>query len=92
MKALGGREWQMSGLFLLETLVLALSGVAAGYILGSGAAWVISETNFHTATLPRISVIPLGAAAECRDCAAGGSAAGEGCCAGLRPAALLKGE
>ena len=59
MKALGGREWQMSTLFLLETTVLALTGVALGYILGSAAAWIISETNFHTATLPRIGVIPL---------------------------------
>ena len=59
MKALGGSEGQMATLFLLETLVLALAGVALGYILGSAAAWTISETNFHTATLPRIGVLPL---------------------------------
>ncbi len=91
MKALGGREWQMTGLFLLETLMLAGAGVGAGYILGSVAAWVISETNFHTATLPRLSVLPfvvvlnvtialLAAVLPMR------------ALRGLEPAALLKGE
>jgi len=59
MKALGGTQAQMISLFLLETMLLALAGVAAGYLVGSFAAWVISETNFHTATLPRIQVLPL---------------------------------
>ena len=91
MKALGGREWQMSGLFLLETGVMAVGGVVAGYMLGSGAAWVISETNFHTAAMPRLSVLPavlglnlaialLAALAPVRSLR------------GLEPAALLKGE
>jgi putative ABC transport system permease protein len=91
MKALGGREWQMAGLFLLETLLLALGGVVAGYMLGSAAAWGISEANFHTATLPRVGVIPavlllnvtialLAALLPVR------------ALRGLEPAALLKGE
>jgi putative ABC transport system permease protein len=91
MKALGGREWQMTGLFLLETFVLAGAGIVGGYILGSGMAWVISETNFHTATLPRLSVLPfvvvlnvtialLAAVLPMR------------ALRGLEPAALLKGE
>ncbi len=36
MKALGGSQRQLMGLFLLEALVLALGGVAAGYVVGSG--------------------------------------------------------
>jgi putative ABC transport system permease protein len=59
MKALGGSQRQLMGMFLLEALVLALSGVAAGFVVGSAAAWVISEGNFHTATLPHPSVLPM---------------------------------
>ena len=46
-------------MFLLEALVLALAGVAAGFVVGSAAAWAISEGNFHTATLPHLSVLPM---------------------------------
>ncbi len=59
MKALGGSERQMMSLFLLETLLLAAGGVALGYLVGSALAWVISEANFHTATLPRLQVLPV---------------------------------
>ncbi|MEI9979495.1 MAG: FtsX-like permease family protein [Edaphobacter sp.] len=59
MKALGGSQMQLMSMFLLEALVLALAGVAAGFVVGSAAAWVISEGNFHTATLPHISVLPM---------------------------------
>ena len=59
MKALGGSQGQLMGMFLLEALVLALAGVAAGFLVGSAAAWAISEVNFHTATLPHLSVLPL---------------------------------
>ena len=58
MKALGGTQAQMMSLFLLETLLLAAGGIVLGYILGSGLAWIISEANFHTASLPRIGVVP----------------------------------
>ncbi len=59
MKALGGSQLQLMAMFLLEALVLALAGVVLGYIAGSAAAWVISQANFHTATLPRFSVLPM---------------------------------
>jgi putative ABC transport system permease protein len=59
MKALGGSQGQLMGMFLLEALVLAIAGVAAGFVVGSAAAWAISEGNFHTATLPHVSVLPL---------------------------------
>jgi putative ABC transport system permease protein len=59
MKALGGSQMQLMAMFLLEALILALAGVAAGFVVGSAAAWIISEGNFHTATLPHISVLPM---------------------------------
>jgi putative ABC transport system permease protein len=59
MKALGGTEGQMMALFLLETLLLAAGGVLLGYILGSAAAWIISEVNFSTSSLPRLAVLPV---------------------------------
>ena len=58
MKALGGSQGQMVGMFLLEAVVIALAGVLAGFVIGSGAAFLISELNFHTATLPRVQVLP----------------------------------
>ena len=59
MKALGGTQAQMNGLFLAETSILALGGVVVGWIAGSFAAWAISEVNFGTAALPRVGVLPL---------------------------------
>jgi putative ABC transport system permease protein len=59
MKALGGTEAQMMALFLLETLLLAAGGVILGFIVGSAAAWIISEVNFSTSSLPRIAVLPV---------------------------------
>jgi putative ABC transport system permease protein len=59
MKALGGSQSTLMAMFLLEALVLALGGAAAGFVIGSAAAWAISQLNFHTATLPRLGVVPL---------------------------------
>lgn len=58
MKALGGSQGQMVSIFLLEAVVIALAGVVLGFVIGSGAALLISELNFHTATLPRVQVLP----------------------------------
>jgi putative ABC transport system permease protein len=91
MKALGGSQTQLMGMFLLEALVLALAGVAAGFVVGSAAAWVISEGNFHTATLPHLSVLPL---VLLLNVAIATMAAlfPARVLRGLQPAALLKGE
>lgn len=59
MKALGGSQTHLMAMFLLEALVLALAGVAVGFVIGSAAAWTISQLNFHTASLPRPSVLPV---------------------------------
>jgi putative ABC transport system permease protein len=59
MMALGGSYPHLLALFLLEAMLIGLVGVAAGFVIGSGLAWAISEGNFGTATLPRMQVLPL---------------------------------
>jgi putative ABC transport system permease protein len=91
MKALGGSQGQLMGMFLLEALVLALAGVTAGFVVGSAAAWAISEGNFHTATLPHLSVLPLVLLLNVA-IAAMAALLPLRVLRGLQPAALLKGE
>lgn len=91
MKALGGSQRTLMGMFLLEALVLALSGVAAGFVVGSAAAWAISEGNFHTATLPHLSVLPMVLLLNVA-IAALAALLPLRVLRGLQPAALLKGE
>jgi putative ABC transport system permease protein len=91
MKALGGSQSQLMGMFLLEALVLALAGVAVGFVVGSAAAWAISEGNFHTATLPHLSVLPLVLLLNVA-IAAMAAMLPVRVLRGLQPAALLKGE
>jgi putative ABC transport system permease protein len=91
MKALGGSQGLLMGMFLLEALVLALAGVAAGFVVGSAAAWAISEGNFHTATLPHLSVLPLVLLLNVM-IAALAALLPVRVLRGLQPAALLKGE
>jgi putative ABC transport system permease protein len=91
MKALGGTERQMMALFLLETVAIALAGVVAGWLVGSLAAWAISELNFGTATLPRLTVIPLVLALNLI-IAALAAFFPVRALRGLEPASLLKGE
>ena len=91
MKALGGGERQMMGMFLAETLVLAGAGVVVGYVVGSGLAWGISEVNFGVAAWPRVGVLPvvLGLNVLIACLAAVGPVRA---LRGLEPASLLKGE
>ncbi len=91
MKALGGSQGQLMGMFLLEAVALALAGVAAGFVIGSAAAWAISEGNFHTATLPHLSVLPVVLALNLV-IAAMAALFPVRVLRGLQPAALLKGE
>jgi putative ABC transport system permease protein len=91
MKALGGSQAQLMGMFLLEALVLALAGVGVGFVVGSAAAWAISEGNFHTATLPHLSVLPLVVLLNVA-IAAMAALLPVRVLRGLQPAALLKGE
>ena len=91
MKALGGSEAQMTALFLAETLLLALGGVLVGWVVGSLAAWAISEANFGTAALPRVGVVPVVLALNCVIAALAAFLPLRSL-RGLEPAALLKGE
>ena len=91
MKALGGSQTQLMAMFLLEALALAFAGVILGYIAGSAAAWGISQANFHTATLPRLSVLPLVLLLNIA-IAALAAFFPVRVLRGLQPAALLKGE
>jgi len=91
MKALGGSQTTLTGLFLLETLVLAVAGVLAGSVLGSAAAWAIGEANFATATLPRPQVLPLVLLLNLLIAAAAAILPAR-VLQTLEPAALLKGE
>lgn len=91
MKALGASQVQMMGLFLAETLLLATGGVIGGYGVGSVAAWVISEVNFNTASLPRVAVLPIVLALNI-GIAAMAALLPLRVLKGLEPAALLKGE
>ena len=91
MKALGGSQAQLLRFFLLESLLLAIAGVAAGWAIGSLAAWAISELNFSTATLPRLDVIPVVLLLNLL-IAAGAAMLPARALRGLEPAVLLKGE
>ncbi len=91
MKALGGTETQMTVLFLSETLLLACGGVIGGWLIGSLAAWAISELNFGTATLPRATVVPLVLALNLV-IATLAAVLPLRSLRGLEPASLLKGE
>jgi putative ABC transport system permease protein len=91
MKALGGSQGTLMGMFLLEAGVLALAGVVAGFVVGSIAAWAISEGNFHTATLPHLSVLPMVLLLNLA-IAALAALLPVRVLRGLQPAALLKGE
>lgn len=91
MKALGGSQAQLLGLFLLEALLLAMAGVVAGFVIGSALALAISEGNFGTATLPRIAVLPMVVLLNVA-IAALAALLPLRVLRGLQPAALLKGE
>ena len=91
MKALGGTQAQMNGLFLAETSILALGGVLVGWVAGSLAAWAISEINFGTNALPRIGVLPLVLVLNGLIAALAAILPLRGL-RNLEPAALLKGE
>ena len=91
MKALGSPEFHLMRLFLLETLVLATAGIAAGYLLGSLAAYLISEANFATATYPSLAILPIVIVINLV-IAALAALVPTRSLRNLQPAALLKGE
>jgi putative ABC transport system permease protein len=91
MKALGGSHLHLMALFLVEALILSIAGVVAGFVIGSAAAFTISELNFHTATLPHPSVLPTILLLNLAIAAAAALFPAR-VLRRLQPAALLKGE
>lgn len=91
MKALGGSQLHLLGLFLVEALALGAVGVVTGWLLGSAAAEVISELNFHTSTLPRPGVLPFVVLLNLAIAAAAALIPSR-VLRSLQPAALLKGD
>jgi putative ABC transport system permease protein len=53
MKALGASNRTVNFLFASEAALLALTGSAAGYVLGCGIAFWIGKANFDAAILPQ---------------------------------------
>ena len=92
MKALGGSQTPAHGACSCSKLWCWRSPESSsGYIVGSAAAWAISQANFHTATLPRLSVLPLVLLLNIA-IAALAALFPVRVLRGLQPAALLKGE
>ena len=91
MKALGGSQSQMVGMFLLEAMAIALVGVGIGFVVGSGMAFGIGKVNFGTATLPSLKVLPMVLVLN-GVIAAVAALVPARVLRGLEPAALLKGE
>jgi len=58
MKALGATQHRVGLLFLMEAVALALIGLACGYVVGSGIAFLIGEWNFHTTIFPVWRILP----------------------------------
>lgn len=59
MKALGASDRLLNGFFATEAAALGASGALLGFVLGIGIAAWIGRVNFHTAVMPRFSVLPV---------------------------------
>src|SRR5260370_26524146 len=53
MKALGAANRTLSLLFASESVLLALAGAVAGFVVGSGLAYWIGKANFDAPILPQ---------------------------------------
>jgi len=91
MKALGANNVVITGLFLIEQLLLAVAGGAIGFILGAILARVLGASVFGTPASPRFILVPvvLGLAAIV---ALVGSLIPLRRAAHLRPALILRGQ
>jgi putative ABC transport system permease protein len=91
MKALGASNATITGLFLVEQLLLAMAGGAIGFVFGAVLARILGESVFGTPALPRFVLVPvvLGLAALV---ALLGSLIPLRRAARMRPALILRGQ
>ena len=59
MKAIGATNAVVTGIFLDEQLLLAVTGGAIGFVLGAGLARVLGTSVFGTPSSPRIVLLPV---------------------------------
>lgn len=59
MKALGASGRLLNGFFAAEAAVLGATGALIGFAAGIGIAAWIGRANFHTAVVPRFTVLPV---------------------------------
>ncbi|GAB6174907.1 ABC transporter permease [Paradesulfitobacterium aromaticivorans] len=59
LKALGAENWQVLVLFLSETMINALIGGSAGYLLGLGFAQIIGQAVFSSELAVKMMVLPI---------------------------------
>jgi putative ABC transport system permease protein len=91
MKALGASNWMVTGLFLMEQLMLAIIGGTIGFICGAALARILGTSVFGTPASPQLILIPVivGLAAMV---ALIGSVIPLRRAAHLRPALILRGQ
>jgi putative ABC transport system permease protein len=91
MKALGASNVLITGLFLIEQLLLAIAGGAIGFLFGAALARILGASVFGTPASPRLLLVPvvLGLAAVV---ALVGSLIPLRRAANLRPALILRGR
>lgn len=59
LKAIGARDYSISGIVLTEIIITAIVGGVAGYFMGYGFAQIIGQTVFNASIEMKPMVIPL---------------------------------
>ena len=59
MKALGASNFAVTGLFLLEQLMLAVLGGAIGFVFGAALARVLGQSVFGAPAAPQFVLLPI---------------------------------
>ena len=59
LKAIGARDYRISGIVLTEIIITAIVGGVAGYFMGSGFAQIIGQTVFNSSIEMKPMVIPI---------------------------------
>ena len=59
LKAIGARDYRISGIVLTEIIITAVVGGVAGYFMGYGFAQIIGQTVFNSSIEMKPMVIPI---------------------------------